>query len=80
MSKKITGDCYYIFNTKKLNFKKITNHEINLEDGHPCVETKKRYMITDIYSDLPKKKPSLLLFGFKKTKLFKKFILTLFKN
>ena len=73
ISKKITGDCYYIFNTKKLNFKKITNNEINLEDGHPCVETKKkRYMITDIYSDLPRKKPSLLLFDLKKNKIVQK--------
>lgn len=73
ISKKITGDCYYIFDVKKLSYKKIMNNEINLEDGHPCVEgKKKRFMITDIYSDLPKKCPSLLLFDLKTNKIIEK--------
>lgn len=70
ISKKITGDSYYIFDIKRLNYKKINNDMINLEDGHPCVETKKKqYMITDIYSDLPKKKPSLLLYDLKNNEI-----------
>lgn len=73
ISKKITGDGYYIFDIKKLKYKKINNSEINLEDGHPCVETKKkRYMITDIYSDLPQKKPSLLLYDLKNNEIIQK--------
>jgi len=63
ISKKLTGDCYYIYDTEKLEFNKIENDKLNSEDGHPTVDTiENRYMITDTYSDLPKKKASLILY------------------
>ena len=50
ISKKLTGDCYYLYDTKKLEFNKIENDKLNSEDGHPTVDTiENRYMITDTY-------------------------------
>lgn len=63
ISKKLTGDCYYIYDTKKIKFHKIDNNNLNSEDGHPTVDTiENRYMITDTYSDLPKKKAFLIFY------------------
>lgn len=62
LSKKITGDCYFIYNINNLTHKKINSQLLNLEDGHPSIDTKiNRYLLTDIYSDLPAKKPKLLI-------------------
>ena len=63
LSKKITGDCYFKYNINNLTHNKINSKKLNLEDGHPSIDTKiNRYLLTDIYSDLPLKKAKLLIF------------------
>jgi len=66
ISKKLTGDCYYLYDTQKLKSFKIDNNKLNSEDGHPTVDTiLNKYLITDTYSDLPKKKAYLILYDLK---------------
>lgn len=63
ISKKITGDCYYILDINSLNHKRIESIKLNLEDGHPSIDTKfNKYLLTDLYSDLPNKKPKIIIF------------------